>query len=120
MTGLAPAGDGFFNEPSFRIMLRKELGLAVHQLGGMCCERFGDPRVQLLPRAAQQAAMRRVLNQGVLEGVDRVGRGTSLEHQLGGDEAGESGLQLVLGEAADSLQQRVRKFSSDGGARLRH
>ena len=33
MTGLAPAGDGFFNEPGLGVMLREELGLAVHQLG---------------------------------------------------------------------------------------
>ena len=35
MTGLAPADDGFFNEPGFRVMLRQKLGLAVHQLRGM-------------------------------------------------------------------------------------
>ena len=53
MTGLAPIGDGFFDEPGFRIMLREELGLAVYQLRGMGCERFRDLRVQLLTRAAQ-------------------------------------------------------------------
>ena len=37
MTGLAPVGDGFFNEPSLGIMLREELGLAVHQLRVMGC-----------------------------------------------------------------------------------
>ena len=37
-------------------------------------ERFGDLRVQLLACAAEQAAMRRVLHQRVLEAVDRVGR----------------------------------------------
>ena len=45
VTGPAPAGDGFFNEPSFRIMLREKFGLAVHQIGGMSFERFGDLRV---------------------------------------------------------------------------
>ena len=49
-TGLAPVGNGFFNEPGLGIMLREQFGLAVHQLGGMGFERFGDPRVQLLPR----------------------------------------------------------------------
>ena len=46
MTGLAPIGDGFFEQPGFLIMLREELGLGVRQLGGMGCERFGDLRVQ--------------------------------------------------------------------------
>jgi hypothetical protein len=85
MTSLAPAGDGFFDEPGFRVMLREEFGLAVHQLGGMGFERFGDLRVQLLPSVAQQAAMRRVLHQRVLEGIDRLGRHAALEDQLGGD-----------------------------------
>jgi hypothetical protein len=33
MTGFAPIGYGFFNEPSFSIMLGEELRLAVRQLG---------------------------------------------------------------------------------------
>jgi hypothetical protein len=47
MTGLAPVGGGFFNEPSFRIVLREQLGLAVHQLRVMGCERFGDPSMSV-------------------------------------------------------------------------
>ena len=42
-------------------------------------ERFGDLRVQLLPRVAQQAAVRCVLNQRVLEALDRVGWYAALE-----------------------------------------
>ena len=64
--------------------------------------------------------MRRVLHQRVLEAVDRVGRRAALEHQLGSDEAGERGLQLVLGKAGDGTQQRVGKLASDRGADLRH
>jgi hypothetical protein len=73
-------------------VLREELGLAVHQLGGMGFERFGDPRFQLLPGTAQQAAVRRVLDQRVLEGINRGGRRAALEDQLGRYEASESGL----------------------------
>ena len=62
-------------------------------------ERFGDLRMQLLSGIAQQAAVSRVLHQRVLEGIDRVGWRAALEHQLGGDEASERGLQLVLREA---------------------
>jgi uncharacterized membrane protein YhfC len=58
MTGLAPVGDGFFDEPGLGVMLREELGLSVHQLGGIGFERFSDLRVQLLPSTAQQAAVR--------------------------------------------------------------
>ena len=55
-------------------MLREEFGLGLHQPWGMGFERFGDLRVQLLPSAAQQAAVRRVLHQRVLEGIDRLRR----------------------------------------------
>ena len=60
--GLAPEGDGFFGEPGLGVMLREEFGLGLHHFGGMGCERVGNLRVQLLPSAAQQAAMRRVLH----------------------------------------------------------
>ncbi len=72
-TGLTPEDDGFFCEPSLGIMLCEQLGLAVHDLGEMGFERFGDLRVQLLARAAQQTAVRRVLHQRMLETVDRLG-----------------------------------------------
>jgi hypothetical protein len=82
-------------------MLCEELGLSVHDLGGIGLERFGDLRVQLLPRAAQQAAVGRIFYQRVLKAIDRVGRRATLEHQLGGEEASECRLQLVLGKAGD-------------------
>src|SRR5215472_14212847 len=68
-TGLAPIGNGFFNEPGLGIMLSQKLRLAVRQLGEMGFKRVADARVQLLPRAVQQAAMCRVLHQCVLEGI---------------------------------------------------
>ena len=73
-------------------MLRQELWLDVYHLGRMGFERLGDLRVQLLPSAAQQAGVSRVLHKRVLEGIDRVGRRTSLEHQLGSDKSTESRL----------------------------
>ena len=120
MTSLGPAGDGFFNEPGFRIMLREEFGLVVHCPGRMSFERCGDLRVQLLPGIAQQAAVRRVLHQRVLEAVDCVGWHAALIHELGSDEPSERGLQLVLGKAGDDTQQRVRKLASNRGPYLRH
>src|SRR6516225_6278534 len=74
MTGLAPIGNRFFDESGLGIMLGEKLGLGFHQLGGKGFERLGDLRVQLLPSAAQQAAVRRILHQSVLEVVNRVRR----------------------------------------------
>jgi len=50
-------------------------------------ERFSDLRVQSLPRAAQQAAMRCVLHQRVLEAVDCLRWCPALKYQLGGNKA---------------------------------
>ena len=82
MTGLAPIGDGSFDDPGLGVMLRQEFGLRVHQFGGVGFDRVGDLRVQLLPRAAQQAGMRRILHQRVLEAVNRIRRCAALGHQL--------------------------------------
>src|SRR5215831_4030045 len=90
-------------------MPREKFGLAFHYLGRMGFERFRDLRVQLLPSATQQAAMNRLLDQSMLEGVDRVGRCASREDQLGSDEAAESGLQLLLGKMGDGHAAADRK-----------
>jgi hypothetical protein len=55
----------------------------------------------------------------VLETVNRVGRRTALENQLGGNEPAESGLQLVLVKTGNDAQQRVWKFASNRGTNLR-
>ena len=104
MTGFAPIGDGFFDQACRSAVLCEELGLGVRQPGTLRFERFGDLRVQLLTVIAQQAAVRRVLHQRVLEGIRRVGRRAALKYQLGGDKLSESALQLLLGEAAEVAQ----------------
>ena len=102
------------------LRLRKDLGLGIHQFAELDFERFGNPSVQLLPRAAQQTAMCRVLHQRVLEAVDRVGRHATLKYQLGTHKATESDLQFVFGKRGDGAQQWVRKLASDRSADLRH
>ena len=83
-------------------------------------ERVAYLRVQSLPRAAQQAAVRRVLHQRVLKAIDCIRRRAPLEDQPGSGEAGECGFQLAVGKAGDGAQQRVGKFASDRCANLRH
>src|SRR6516162_5753653 len=101
-------------------MLREELGLAFCDLGEIGFERFGDPRVQLPPGIAQQTVVCRVLNQRVLEAVDRFRWRASLRDQLGRDEMSERALKLVLGKTGDGAQQRIRKLASNRCADLRH
>jgi len=84
--------------------MREDLRPGFDEVRRPLFQRLGDPAMQGLARAAQQAAVRRILHQHVLEGIDRVRRRAALEDQLGGDEAGESGLQLVVGQTGDSTQ----------------
>src|SRR5207247_8268604 len=120
LAGPGPIFDSLTIDPGFSIMLGEELGLVIDHIWGMGFERFRDPRMQLLARAAQQAAMRRVLHQRVLESINRVGRRAALEDQLGSDELIESSLQLVVGKAGDTMQQFVGKLPPDRGTDLRY
>src|SRR6516162_4473043 len=97
-------------------MLSEKLGLTIHQLGEMGCKRVSNLCVQLLARTAQQAAMRRVLHQRVLEAVDSLGQSAALEHKLRGNETVERRLQLVLGKTGDGPEQRVGKVAADSRA----
>ena len=78
--------------------------MALHQLGVVGFERLGNLRVELLASAAQQASMGGVLHQRMLENVNRVRGCSALKHQLGGDEASEGGLQLVLRKLRQNAQ----------------
>src|SRR6516165_7848061 len=100
-------------------MLREELRLGVHQLGAMGCERFGDLRVQLLPGAAQQTTVSRILNKRVLKGIDRVGRGAALEDQLRTDEPRKSALQSFLRKVGGRPSESVPEFAADRCTHLR-
>src|SRR5215472_1627273 len=101
MTGFAPISNGFLNEPSFSIVLCEELGLAVHQFRPMSFQRFDDPGVQLLSRATDEAAMSRILDQCVFEGIYHIRWCATLEDQLRGNQPSHSHLQLVLGKERD-------------------
>jgi hypothetical protein len=70
----------------------------------MSFKRFRDVRVQLLSSTAQEAGMRHLLQQRVLEGIDRLGGRADADHQLGIDEPAERGSQLVLGKKGDGTQ----------------
>ena len=81
----------------------------------------GDPGMDQLPRAAQQAGVGRVLHQRVLEDVGRVGRHAAAEDQLGRRE-------LVPGQSSSAAsssrrhggEQVARELAADRRRGLRH
>jgi len=64
--------------------------------------------------------MSRVPDQGMLEGIDRIGWPASLENQFGIDEPSKGGLQLVVAKARNRAEQRIRKLAADRRAYLRY
>jgi hypothetical protein len=84
----------------------------------MGCERFGDPGMQLPSRPAQQGAVGRILDQGVLEQVRGLRRHSALKDQAGIDEALERLLEPLCGELADRRCQLIGEFTADRGADL--
>jgi hypothetical protein len=99
-------------------MLREELGLSVHQLGGEVFKGGGNPGMELPPRTAQQSAVSSLLDKRVLEQVLRGGRRATLKDQAGIDEALERFLEPFFSEFTDRSCQLVGKFAADRGADL--
>jgi hypothetical protein len=59
-------------------------------------EHCGDASVQLLALGLEEGLVSRVLDQGMLEAVCRVGRRATTEDQLGRNQLVEGALQLTL------------------------
>src|SRR5271154_2156114 len=70
-------------------MTRQQLGLALGDLRELGFEGFGDTGVKRAARLAQQRAVGRVLHQGVLEQICRMGRRALPEQQTSRDETVE-------------------------------
>jgi hypothetical protein len=64
---LSQVVDGAFREPGLDQMMRQKLGLSLHGFGEALFESIGNAVMKLLPLAAHEGAVGRVLNQGVLE-----------------------------------------------------
>jgi hypothetical protein len=64
-------------------MVRDNLRLTLGDHGEPVAQHLRDAPVQHLPPTLEQTLVGRLLNQRVLEGVDRVGRLAVSEHQLG-------------------------------------
>jgi hypothetical protein len=85
----------------------EDLGLCCHSLGKSLLERRGDPGVQLVPLGPEQRLIGGVLDQGVLEAVNGVGRAAAAEDEFGRDQLVEGGIQLLVGPHGDGGEQLV-------------
>ena len=69
-------------QPRLVVVPRDHLGLGRDARGEALFQHLGDARVQLLARALEQRLVRRLLDQGVLEGVRGRGRLAAREEDL--------------------------------------
>src|SRR5262245_15410280 len=82
LTSSLPAADRLGGLARFGQVVRRDLGLARHELGEAVAERRRDPGVELLALALEQAAVGGILDEGMLEAVSGIRNGPTTEHQL--------------------------------------
>src|SRR5262245_18261021 len=99
-------------------MMRHELRLCLRQLGELAFERIGDKAMQLLATPPQQARVRCILQQGVLEDIRGIRRLAAAEDQSSARELIQSRLQRTADNRRDGRSQAVRELTSDGSADL--
>ena len=117
LAGAAPVGNRPRRQARLGQMLGQHFRLGLGDLGKPLLERLGDAGVQLLAPGLEQRLVGRVLDQGVLEAVGRLGRGAAAEDQLGGDQLVEGGVELAFRTAA--RPRRAARGRTRGRSRRR-
>src|SRR5260221_1000928 len=118
MSSLEPVIDGGFNKAGFREVVCHDFRLARHDVGKPLLECARNLAVQLLPAALEQALIRRIPHQHVLEAVNGFWRLATAEHEFRLLELGECMLRCGLVAAEQRAQQGIRELTPDGGAEL--
>ena len=104
---LAP--DGVMGEP---------LDLLAEAIPVERLDRLDDPRVKLAAPLLQQAAVRDLVRERVLEGVLEVRKQPRLVEELGGLQAVEPAAERLVRQLGDRLEQRERHVLADDGGDL--
>ena len=76
MPSFAPKVYSLLNQTSFGVVPRRQLGLAIGDVRKVAFERLGDAGVKRTAMLAQQAAISRVLHQGMFEEIACVRQNT--------------------------------------------
>jgi hypothetical protein len=116
--GFHPKEDRVPNIAGLRIMMRQQFRLGFRQLGQLNLERFRRSRMQLAALLEKEAVMRRLLHQGMLEDIGRVGHRAVLKDQLGPHQFLQPGPELLRGQAWNFREQSKWELSADDGAVL--
>ena len=98
--------------------MSKQLGRRFSFRGKVFPDRLRDLRVQHLALALEERIVGRVLHQGVLEGVDRLGACAPSKHQLGLNQALEREVELRLLDRRYRSQEFVGELPSNASTDL--
>src|SRR5262249_33608229 len=96
-----------------------QLGLRFDGLGEPLDDGIGNAAVKLLALAPYHSGIGRILNQRVLENVDRIRWLATDEDQLARGKVRKSRVQRGTGDWGDSGEQAIREFATYGSANLR-
>src|SRR5262245_65896280 len=111
--------NGLLGESRLREVIRHQLGLRFDRLGKSFQQGISYPTVKLLALAPHHSGIGCILNQRMLEEVDRIRWFPASENQLGGSNVRERGLQRGAGGRSDRREQTVTEFATYGSANLR-
>ena len=117
-TGPRPCIRGGRVEPGFGQVICEQFWLGFDDSRKPLLEHVRDASVQLLAPGLEQRLIGGVLDQRVLETVDRLGRAAAAKHELGGDQLVEPAFQLLLRPVGDCGEQLVGELAADHGADL--
>src|SRR5262245_27995499 len=118
VAGLQPILDRAFTEGGFSEMASDNLRLAADGIGKFLFHRAGNLTMQLLPAAFEQAFVRRVPYQYVLEAVDRFRWLTEPEQKLGLFEPGDCILERRFVASGHLAYQGIGELAPDGCTNL--
>src|SRR5215813_6427851 len=99
-------------------MMRHKLRLRLCQLGELALERIGDTAMQLLAPSPQQARVRRILQQSVLEDIRGIRRLAATKDQSSARELLQRRLQCIAGNRCHSREQAIRELATNSRADL--
>ena len=94
-------------------MVGEPVDVLAEAIAALRLQRLHDPGVKLAPPLLQEALVRHLIGQRVLEGVFQLGKEARLVEELGRLQEGESPPQVRLGHVGDGLEKRKRHLRPD-------
>ena len=99
-------------------MVRQELGLTRDKIGEPRLEDGGNPTVKLAPSTLKQRGVGDVLDQRMLERIDRLRRRAALKDELRLHKPGERLIEISRFARSDCIEELVAELTADSGADL--